>query len=236
MGRARMHAKERKRAIVEAAMPLFARKGFAETTTKDLARAAGVSEPLLYKHFPSKEALYTEILAFSCQDNDPAVKRLNDLEPSTSTLVHLVYYLMQALLLGKPAGAVDWEVRHRLLLNSLLHDGEFARVVFRTRFDCFCKRIEECLDAAIQSCDAVEAPISDGNRARFAHHVGAWLALARLPKKPPINYKVSGQQLLNEAVWFVLRGIGLTDKALASYYKPKTLALFFSQIGKTVGE
>ena len=75
-----MSAQDRKLAIVKAALPLFARKGFAETTTKDLARAAGVSEPLLYKHFPSKEALYTEIQNYSCQATDTIVQRLADLK------------------------------------------------------------------------------------------------------------------------------------------------------------
>src|SRR5207253_2685910 len=88
-----MSADDRKQAIVEAALPLFARKGFAETTTKELAQAAGVSEPLLYKHFPSKEALYAQIQNFTCKGIDPVVQKLTRLEPSTSTLVHLVYYL-----------------------------------------------------------------------------------------------------------------------------------------------
>ena len=73
-----MSAQGRKLAIVKAALPLFALKGFAKTTTKDLARAAKVSEPLLYKHFPSKEALYLEIQNFTCQGTDPAVQRLAD--------------------------------------------------------------------------------------------------------------------------------------------------------------
>src|SRR5438270_2751155 len=104
MSRARMTAEARKLAIVQAAMPLFARKGFAETTTKDLAKAAGVSEPLIYKHFPSKEALYVEIQNYSCSgiEIEPIAQRLNDLKPSTSTLVHLVYLLMRALVLGRP--------------------------------------------------------------------------------------------------------------------------------------
>ena len=92
-----MTAEDRKLAIVKAALPLFAQKGFTETTTKDLARAAGISEPLLYKHFPSKEALYLEIQAFSCRGIDPVVQNLSELDPSTSTLVHLVYYLMRVL-------------------------------------------------------------------------------------------------------------------------------------------
>src|ERR1041385_8911099 len=104
MRRKRMPAGDRKEAIVEAALPLFARKGSAKTTTRDLARAAGVSEPLLYKHFPSKEALFLEIQNFVCKGTDPLIQRLGDLEPSTSTLVHLVYFLMRVLILGKPAG------------------------------------------------------------------------------------------------------------------------------------
>ena len=85
-----MAAGDPKLAIVQAALPLVARKGFAETTTKELARAAKVSEPLLYKHFPSKEALYLEIQNFTCKAGEPVVQRLIDLDPSISTRVHLV--------------------------------------------------------------------------------------------------------------------------------------------------
>ena len=224
-----MAAGDRKLAIVQAALPLFARKGFAETTTKELARAAKVSEPLLYRHFPSKEALYLEIQNFTCQGTDPAVQRLADLEPSTSTLVHLVYYLMRALVLGKPPGAIEWDTRFRLMLNSLLDDGAFARLLYQTRFDCFCSRIETCLEAAIVSGDAVRNPVTRGNRARFAHHMGAWVALVHLPKKAAIDYRVPREELLHQAVWFALRGMGLTDKALMTYYNPKTLSLSLTE-------
>src|SRR5579862_1674998 len=118
MNKRRMTAKDRKLAIVKAALPLFARKGFAETTTKDLAKAAGVSEPLLYKHFPSKEALYTEIQNYSCQPT-AVVQRLEGLKPSASTLVHLIYYFLRVLIVGKPPGPVNWDTVHRLMLKSL---------------------------------------------------------------------------------------------------------------------
>ena len=222
-----MTAQDRKRAIVEAALPLFARQGYAETTTKDLALAAGVSQPLLYRHFPGKEALYREILNFSRQEEDLAAQKLAGLKPSASTLVCLVYYLMRALVLGKPVGVIQWETRHRLMLKSLLEDGAFARMVYRSRFDCYCSRIEACLEAAITAGDAVQTPLTAGNRARFAYHVGAWMALVYLPPKPAINYGVSREKLLDQCVWFVLRGMGLTDQALANYYNPGALALFF---------
>ena len=225
-----MRAEDRKLAIVKAALPLFARKGFAETTTKDLASAAGVSEPLIYKHFPSKEALYLEIQNFSCKGTDPVVQKLTDLEPSTSTLVHLVYFLLRALVLGRPAGTIEWDTRHRLMLNSFLADGAFARLLYQNRFECFCSRMEACFDAAFAAGDIVASPVLKGNRACFAHHVGAWLALVHLPDKPAIDYKVSREELLHQAVWFVLRGMGLTDKAMTTYYNPKALSLSFAEV------
>jgi len=53
---------ERREQILEASARLFARKGLAATTTRDLATACGVSESALYKHFPSKEELFRAVL------------------------------------------------------------------------------------------------------------------------------------------------------------------------------
>jgi TetR/AcrR family transcriptional regulator, transcriptional repressor of aconitase len=229
--RTRLSAKQRKAAIVQAALPLFARKGYAETTTKDLARAAGVSEPLLYRHFPSKEALFVEIQNLCCQARDPATRKflrlITELEPSTSTLVHLVHYLVRVQALGKPFGAVEWDTRQRLMLKSLLEDGAFARLMYQTRFDAFCNRIEACLDSAVASGDAVKTPLSPGNNARFAHHLAAWLGLVHLPAKPAMKYNMSREELVHQAVWFILCGMGLTRKAIANHYNPKMLDLYF---------
>jgi len=224
-----MTAQDRKRAIVTAALPLFARKGFAETTTKDLARAAQISEPLLYRHFPSKEALYLEIQDFSCQGTDPVVRQLSELKPSARTLVRLVFYLMRALIVGLPKATPEWDTRHRLMLNSLLHDGVFARLIYQNRFDFFCARIEESLRAAIKSRDVVPMPVTSANRARFAHHVGAWIAGVYLPNRPAMDYKVDRNELLDEAMWFVLRGMGMTDRAIKHHCKRARMDEVFAE-------
>ena len=57
-----MSAQERRASILDAAVKLFAERGFRGTTTRDLAAAVGVSEPVLYEHFPSKRDLYLAIL------------------------------------------------------------------------------------------------------------------------------------------------------------------------------
>ena len=58
----RMSSPERKQAIVDAAVDLFAKRGFRGTTTRELASAVGVSEPTLYQHFKTKSDLYSAIL------------------------------------------------------------------------------------------------------------------------------------------------------------------------------
>jgi AcrR family transcriptional regulator len=58
----RMKGDERRAAIVETAIHLFAEKGFRGATTRELAAAAGVTEPILYRHFRTKRDLYTAII------------------------------------------------------------------------------------------------------------------------------------------------------------------------------
>ncbi|HXG10978.1 MAG TPA: TetR/AcrR family transcriptional regulator [Gemmataceae bacterium] len=59
---ARMRQTDRKRQLLAHAKQLFVTLGYQNTTTEKIARAAGVSEPVLYRHFGSKKALFLEVL------------------------------------------------------------------------------------------------------------------------------------------------------------------------------
>jgi len=48
--------------ILETSLKLFSTKGFLGATTKEIAREAGVAEITLFRHFPSKENLFEEVL------------------------------------------------------------------------------------------------------------------------------------------------------------------------------
>jgi TetR/AcrR family transcriptional regulator len=58
----RLHAADRQRQLLEAALNIFSRRGFKGATTKEIAAAAGVTEAIIFQHFPSKEALYSAVL------------------------------------------------------------------------------------------------------------------------------------------------------------------------------
>ena len=66
--RKKLTASERRSQIVAAAMNLFSARGFRGVTTKELAKACGVSEPTLYEHFADKNELYCAILEEASND------------------------------------------------------------------------------------------------------------------------------------------------------------------------
>ena len=126
----RMSGEQRRTAIIAAAQRVFVEKGFHGTTTRQLAEAAGVSEALLFKHFPGKEALYRAI-QMSCfkEEGSRVHEWVQSLEPSTSALVFLVHDLVSHVLGGQTEEGERSFLR--LVLRSLMDEGEFARLAIR---------------------------------------------------------------------------------------------------------
>jgi AcrR family transcriptional regulator len=60
--RYRLPAAERRAGIVDAALRVFGERSYGRATTAEIARAAGVTEPVLYRHFTSKRDLYLACL------------------------------------------------------------------------------------------------------------------------------------------------------------------------------
>ena len=58
----RLQAADRRRQLLEVAADLFARRGFGGTTTAELAKGAGVTEPILYRHFTNKLDLFITLI------------------------------------------------------------------------------------------------------------------------------------------------------------------------------
>lgn len=76
--RTRMKSDERRAAIVQAAIELFAEKGFRGATTRELASALRVTEPVLYQHFRTKKDLYSAIIeAEACEAETSAAAFLS---------------------------------------------------------------------------------------------------------------------------------------------------------------
>ena len=69
---------DRRQQIIEAAMQVFARKGFRGTTTRDLAAHADVNEAIIFRYFKNKEELYRAIIEHKAGEQRNA--RMEELE------------------------------------------------------------------------------------------------------------------------------------------------------------
>ena len=206
----------RRQLILGAAKRCFARHGFAGTTTKSVASAAAISEALLFKHFPSKAALYAEILAEECEA-DPALAHLLGQEPSTATLVELVSNMVGFFLRISDGPDEQEAQRLRLMANSHLDDGEFARLLYAKVGKLIGPMFVASLENAVAAGDAARIGTEPENLFWFAHHTVVMAALTRLPPIPCLAYG-NANDLARQLGEFLLRGIGLNEAAITTHW------------------
>jgi TetR/AcrR family transcriptional regulator, transcriptional repressor of aconitase len=205
----------RRQLILGAAKRCFARHGFAGTTTKSVAAAASISEGLLFKHFPTKSALYAEILAEECAA-DPALQGLLELEPSTETLVILIREMVRHFEEVHTTPDQQEAQRLRLMLASHLDDGEFARLIYEKIGGLIGPMFETSLKCAIQAGDANPVGRAPMNLFWFAHHTVLMASVTRLPTMPCLPYG-EDVELERQLCEFILRGIGVNEAAINHY-------------------
>ena len=69
---------ERRQQLIDAAVRVFAERGFRGATTHEIAAAAGVTEAVIFQHFPDKDTLYSAILEQKARERQ-AVGWLSDI-------------------------------------------------------------------------------------------------------------------------------------------------------------
>jgi AcrR family transcriptional regulator len=215
MSTLRMTSDLRRQLILSAAKRCFARNGFAGTTTKSVAAAASISEGLLFKHFPSKAALYAEILTEECEA-DPDFAHLLGQEPSTATLVELVKGMAGHFMEVSNGSDQEEAQRMRLMTTSHLDDGEFARLLYDKIGGLIGPVFSASIESAVAAGDAARVGSDPLNLFWFAHHTVLMAALTRLPAVPCLSYG-NAADLERQLCQFILRGIGLTEAAIASH-------------------
>ncbi len=127
---ARASGLDRQAGLISAAASLFATNGFKGTTTKEIAKAAGVSEALLFKYFPTKRALYAAILAERAQYSGlrEAAEEAANKQDDTRLFTLLASYRIRK-------GADPTLLR--LLLFSALEGHELSDMFFRQQYSVF---------------------------------------------------------------------------------------------------
>jgi AcrR family transcriptional regulator len=139
----RMAGEERRLQILRVAMRLFSQRGFRGTTTKEIALAAGVSEAMVFRHFATKEELYSAIL-------DHKACLHETMEPLQVVAKAVAAKDDRAVFEGLALDALnqhDFDPQfHRLLLHSALEEHELAQMFWEK----FVKRVYRSLSGYIR--------------------------------------------------------------------------------------
>jgi AcrR family transcriptional regulator len=138
----RMAAEDRKLQILRVAVTLFSQKGFGGTTTKEIAHAAGVSEAMVFRHYATKQELYSAILDHKACSGD-------SMNPEEMVAEALKQKDDRAVFEQLALGALEHHECdpefQRLLLHSALEGHELAEMFFEK----FVRRVYELLGGYI---------------------------------------------------------------------------------------
>ena len=104
----RLEVDQRRRQLLEIGAELFAKHAYHELSMADIARAAGISKPLLYHYFPSKQAF----LRAALEQVAGELRELTETDPSEPPLVQLAAALDAFL---------EWIEQHELAYRKLVH-------------------------------------------------------------------------------------------------------------------
>jgi TetR/AcrR family transcriptional regulator len=124
----RMTKAERKRQLLEHAKQLFVTHGYQNTTTEKIAAAAGVTEPVLYRHFESKKALFLEVLG---EIRQATLERWNAETASLTDPLARLHAITDMYLGTTREHALEFRIMHRTLIES---DDEEIRASLRAFF------------------------------------------------------------------------------------------------------
>jgi len=126
--------KDSRSRLLEAAIPLFAEKGFSAVSIRELAEKAGVNSALISYHFGGKEGLYNAVLDFQFSRITIAISKIQGLSPierirhygKNAVLIHqqcpyLMRYIQREM--SNPSIGLETVVRrHIASAYQFLHD------------------------------------------------------------------------------------------------------------------
>jgi AcrR family transcriptional regulator len=123
-----MRGEDRRQQIVDIASELFSQRGFNGATTKEIADRAGISQAIIFRHFPSKEAIYSAILDHKLKQAAERIRgRLQDAagrKDDRAYFRELAFDLLD--LYSKDPSLI------RLLLFSALEGHDLSRMFYKT--------------------------------------------------------------------------------------------------------
>lgn len=199
--RTKMTSQDRRAAIVRESVRLFSRHGFRGTTTREIANAVGVSEPVLYQHFATKNDLYSAIIDSKSREGQQ--KFLSVLTPFMETQDDEGFFreLAEQIL----AWYIDDPAYIRLILFSSLEGHELSRLCYERQAIVYFRFVSSYIERRIAQGAFREMDPLVAARA-FAGMIGHY-AMGRVIFPCDLLRDHSPSQVIHQMVEIFLSGI-----------------------------
>ena len=112
-GSSRLPAAKRKAQLLDAAARVFARRGYAGTTTAELAKEAGITEPIIYRHFKGKRELFIALIERTGEDT------IAEWEESMKT-AHDPAERISRLMISNPMVVSKGRAAYRVIVQAMM--------------------------------------------------------------------------------------------------------------------
>ncbi len=229
----RLKAHERRQQILEVAGELFADRGFAGVTTRELAQRLGITEPILYRHFASKEDLW---LAVKRQARFPFhdwEKHINGTSPSTAHFLFITGLLVWGITLGRRPGSLGPVAGHPQILRLLGHGLFETEGPLRFHQEHFAHTILPwwmmSYQAAHTAGDLVVDVVSD-EALWLAFQQMLTLALSEASRPHVLLSWDTERERLVHITRFLLRGLGVSEEVIRRGFSFARMAQGFEQL------
>jgi len=126
----RLPAEERRKQILKCAIRVFARSNYRKTRVADIAAEAGISEAMIYKHFPSKKSIFIEILHKMSERMISRLREKGNEEEKALEAIRNMAKTFYKLILNHP-----YEVKVQFQAISEIDDKEIAERLHKDHED-----------------------------------------------------------------------------------------------------
>ncbi len=213
----RLKATERRSQILSVACQLVSVRGDYGVTTRDLAQRLGITEPILYRHFASKDDLWIEVRRanrFPFHDWEKYVKGAS---PSTSHFLFITGMLVWGITLGRRPGSLESVERHPQILRLLGHGLFENEGPLKAHQEHFAHTLLPWWMMSFQSaCSAGDLVVDEVSDETLWLAFSQMLSLALTEAGTP-NVLVSWEterERLTHITRFILRGVGVKDDVI----------------------
>ncbi|MCR4443374.1 MAG: helix-turn-helix domain-containing protein [Peptococcaceae bacterium] len=198
----RLDRNKRRAQILETATRIFVEKGYHDTRTKQIAEACGVTEPVIYKHFRSKDELFLEVIASIAGEtfNEISFDSQNDTE-----------HIITSFVLNKAEKIESNFLLFKRLLSELLENEEIRRYYYHKYLPRLAYPLIGYLDQ-LKEQELIKKDVP--SKVILLGLAGIMLigSLAKNLEKESAFAEISGKELASQMLHIYLHGLIVKDK------------------------